>query len=61
MQILITFSFIFLAIVLIIGITRIVFFKPYTGLLDLFMEMLLLDLLFDLLGSVIDTIIDLID
>lgn len=45
------------AIILIIGLVRVVF-SPYTGFLDMIGQMLLIDLLIDLLGAIFEALVD---
>ena len=57
MDILITIGLIILGIIVLIGIIRVIF-NPYTGLLNLMMELMLLDWLGDMLAWIIEAIAD---
>lgn len=61
MTIFLTILLIAVAIIILIGLIRVIFFVPYTGFLDFILDMLLIDLLSDALGDIFECIGDLWD
>ncbi len=55
MEILMTIGLVILGIILLIGIIRVVF-SPYTGFVNILLEMMLLDWIIDAFSLVIDSI-----
>jgi hypothetical protein len=60
MEILMTIGLVILGIIILIGIIRVIF-TPYTGFVNLLMELMLLDWLGDCLGWVFESIGDIWD
>ena len=60
MEVLMAIGLAIIGLIIVIGIIRVIF-NPYTGFLNMLMEMMLIDFLIDGLGVVFSAICDILD